>query len=1606
MKKIIPLFFFILMYTVARGQQYEVAMDLSVYYNGNADKADCSSRFEITAYYSDGTNVRVWTESLDGLRENEVRTYPTKTFTFANTKRLVRFHIFGRRSWDRGFPAGCKRNDVEASQDIYVSPSQPCFTYHNGNFIPRYTGDMNIRIYPRAVNITPTTATLPDATTVTLTATNGFPNSTYQWQYRTTSTGWNNFPSNFPMQRTITFSGNDLPNNFFLGAIERRENILVRVYYPCGTTESNTVTLTPRFVAPTILSVTPIPPTCYGDQNGSFIVRFSRPLRPREGLVMQLDKQEIAAGNPAAFIDDRQITMDGNNSYQWTPSDRGARKYRILLRGSYPTDIANPVPIYTGAAQHRANFEIVQPGPITFSSSKQNDVRCHSGADGAINITTSGGNGGNILYYKNAADGITRQVSIGNVTAYTLGGLNAGTYSLWLRDSKGCMPKDASNNEITRTETITEPAASLVIDAATPTDPKAFGYSDGSVVVRIKGGTPNVDGSYNVTWTNASGAVFPQTGIVGSGVYTTTLENVPDGIYTLRVTDANHASAGSGSEQGCIVTATYPLTQPPLLEVTPTITDSINCHGDGNGILSALATGGKRMSAAPFYTYEWYQLVGGTLTPLGQTGTQANGLTAGQYQVKVTDANNIEKLSDVINLIDPDSLKIQFTTTPVSCYSGSNGVLTTVVTGGTPAYQYNWSNSAQSADIYALPTGTYTLRIKDYHGCELTDVAYVPQPAEPLQIVTPTLIYPKAFGYTDGSIKVLLKGGTALAGGAYNVTWQKPDGTVLTSHYGQLVNGVYEDSLANIGAGDYNITVTDANYTGPDPNMQSCIVTAGFTLEEPPALVVNIAEKHYVSCKGDMDGVLFATASGGVPISGPLPYQFEWYKADNSGAYNPIGETNDTAHWLNTGIYKVIITDWNGITKESDTFHLVEPELLQVALTTRNVSCNGGNDGFIKSTVTGGTLPYAWVWSNSDATQDILDQPAGHYTLLLTDGHGCEQQPDTVITQPAAPLAVVNVTTIDPKAYTYTDGSISITLNGGTPAADGSYSVQWLNSNNQVLSTHTEQVQPGQYTTTLQNVGDGTYTLQVKDAQFSICTNNSTSGCYVSVANTLHEPPLLKASIAEHRYVACKGDSDGELVAHATGGIPFSSGLPYAYRWFKVVNGSLQPVPQTDSIITGMPSGKYLVQVTDYNNITRSSDTFHLTEPDKLTVALNATAVSCASGQDGSITALVSGGTAPFHYEWTTGDTTSTLHSLTEGAYLLFVKDGHNCETQNNVDIFIPGGITIDADIKAPTCHSDCDGYIKTTISGGVAPYRYQWSTGQTGTALDKLCAGKYTLTITDANNCKRIQTFNLGDPAPLQVQLGPDKTLCNDQTWLVNAAIADPQAKYVWGGNPALQALTPQVTLSQTGQYWVNVTDSKGCKGSDTINIQQNKVAISAEFVAATQIFQNEDVSFVNISNPLPEKIEWVIPANRNITVVQNTPLLAELRFADTGVYRIQLRTRVGDCEKLFSKDIAVLEKQTFTQPGGAAEPFIKTFEILPNPNTGQFNVRIALDKASDIRLRLFNIISNQLVNDRKESAAVQFNVGYQLNITAGTYLLLLETPMGNAIRKIIISQ
>ncbi|SEW29254.1 Por secretion system C-terminal sorting domain-containing protein [Chitinophaga sp. YR573] len=1265
--------------------------------------------YDVSAYYTDGTSEQlfafIWTAANTTTFTPVSRTFNA---VHSSAKKISYIHV-ASYAIVKG-TALFKAIDIPFDDQIpgvdYDKTISDVFSQIGGSIRVTYNKVMTDIVYGPVAG----SNILPTDQEITLTGPSGIPTSQYIWQYQVDNGAWQYLTSN---TNPLRISGKSL----FGASWEQNLNKLVRVKMipACAPDrESATVTLDYRLSAPIITSVTPKNISCTGANDGGFSVTFDRPLYPGETLNMEV--KDLRVGTGGTLHNDISTSIAADGTYTWPTNTLSASDYQITVTGGYngrPTSIEGVSP---------STFTLTEPTQVTFSTPTPANVKCYAGSDGSISLSASGGWGGYVAWYKEAADNSYRTQPF-NANTNTINGLSMGDYLVQVKDQNGCPGKAPSGNTEVNVN-IKQPDVPLAVDATSITNPKAYGYTDGSITVHLKGGTPNADGSYNIEWRKADGTLLtPVNTADGNGIYTTTISNQADGDYTLTVTDANYNAAATDSRNGCTLNNTFVLTQPPLLVANIQIKDSVSCTGKTDGRLTAQVSGGIPFKTPPYYTYEWYQVLNGTTVPIGQTEMTAVDLPAGLYQVKAKDANGITILSDTTDLVDPAPLQVQFNTTPATCYDGSNGTLEALVSGGTTPYRYNWSNGSQAAHNTGLHAGTYTVDITDYHGCPLSGDSAVAQPAAPLQVVQPVLTRPLANGYSDGSIKILLQGGTP----TYNVSWQKVDGTPLGSGTGQVVAGGYENLLSGIPAGDYTVTITDANYTGPDPNMQGCTVIASFSLNEPPPLEVTIAEQHYVSCKGDADGVLTATASGGVRIDGPLPYRFAWYKGNNA-----IGQTTPTASGLTTGTYKVIITDSNNIEKAAVPFVLVEPNVLQVQLTT--------------------------------------------------------------------------------------------------------------------------------------------------------------------------------------------------------------------------------------------------------------------------------TPVTCASGQDGAVTATVTGGTAPFNYEWTNGEITSSISNLTEGAYLVFVKDVRGCETQNKADVFIPNGMVINADITAPMCAGYCDGAINTLISGGIPPYQYAWSNGATGNRIDQLCAGKYTLTIQDANNCKRVQSFNLPDASPLQVQLGADKTLCNAQSYTVNAAITDPVATYTWGGQPTFQAATPQVTLSKTGKYWVSVMDGKGCIGHDTINIQQQETDIAAEFVVSTQVFRNEEVSLVNISHPLPERTLWEIPSN--ITVLQNTTLLASLRFADTGVYRIRLHSYTGECEQVFTKDIAVLEPQSLPAPGGAQQPFITAFEVLPNPNTGQFTVRVTLDKASEIRLRLFNIISNQLVNDRKESSSAQFNIGYQLNITAGTYVLLLETPLGNAIRKIIITQ
>ncbi|SHM83409.1 T9SS type A sorting domain-containing protein [Chitinophaga sp. CF418] len=1406
------------------------------------------------------------------------------------------------------------------------------------------------------------------------------------------------FPENLLWKNPTYFSANDML--YGAGLANLGKTVSIRGYDVCGNQAySAPYNLVISLSSPTFLDAKGIDVSCYGKADGGIKMKFSRLLYPGETLGLQAVDPNAGPGGTVKNFD----VVIGPDSTYTTPADKplSGGTYNLTLIGGYQGNT-----IYSGSAAHMATVTIFDPQPLVFSTPVPSPVKCYDGSDGAITLSGSGGTQPYKLLYKAAGE---TNFTTTDFTAnpYTFSNLRKGDYVVSITDKNSCPAKNAAG-DAEAAVTVTQPDAPLQKDNVTAVDPLANGSTDGSITVRLKGGSPFADGSYNVSWTRADGQSFTPVNTVGNNIYTTKLSNLGAGIYTLTVKDKNYDAAAPAGNGGCIYTEQVTLTDPPVLEAGITVADSISCYGMSDGSLLAVPTGGVRMATAPYYTFRWYKDVSGSWQDLNITSIKATGLSTGRYRVLVTDANNIQKYSDPKDFIEPGDLKIQFSETPVSCFGGSNGTSTATVTGGTPPFSYAWTGGATTVTATSLPTGTYTLNVIDYHSCKVSDLSFIAQPAEALQIVNAPITFPRGYGYTDGNIKVLLKGGTPKADGSYNITWKKADGTVLSNYTSTLQPGGYETLLSNIGAGDYVLTVTDANYTGTGlpSDEQACYLEQPFHVTQPDPIVTQVAEQHYVSCKGDADGALIVTTTGGMKYpAGQAPYLYEWYRLD-SGTPVLLSQTTAIASGLPAGIYKVIVTDMNTVSKESDSFLLVEPELLEVKLAARAVSCNSGTDGFVKSTVTGGTLPYSWSWTNSANTQDIINVAAGNYGLLLTDGHACIVQKDTTVIEPAMPLAVADVTPVDPKAFGYTDGSIQVTLTGGTPDAAGLYNIEWIDATGKQLSTFTQTKTANGVVTLLQNIGDGSYTLKVKDAQYAISTDGSTAGCYVEATYTLHEPPLLEAVLREYRYISCVNLADGQLAAHAQGGIPFTSGLPYKYQWYSVVNGAETLIPQTDSIITGMPAGNYLVKVTDFNNITRSSPVFTLQQPAKLNINFTTAAVTCASGMDGSIVANVTGGTQPYQYEWTNGETTATIKDLTEGAYMLYVTDAHGCVALKQTDIYIPEGIKTTPVVKAPTCNNYCDGTITVGVSGGIAPYTYAWDNGSKTKDLTGLCAGKYTLTITDANNCKRIQSFTLTNPGPLVINVGADKTLCNGQTWTVNATIPDAQAKYKWSGDNGFTADKPGVTLNQTGSYNVQVTDSKGCKGADTIAIKQYQADIAAEFISPTQAFSGETVSFVNISYPKPEWVEWVLPQDKGVTVVSKADMLTELQFADTGFYTITLRAHIGDCEQVFTKSISILKGQDFPAPGGAQTPFILAFNVMPNPTDGQFTVQVKLDKQSEIRLRMINIISNQLVSDRKESAATQFNVNYQLNVTAGTYLLLLETPMGNAVRKIVINK
>jgi gliding motility-associated-like protein len=1023
------------------------------------------------------------------------------------------------------------------------------------------------------------------------------------------------------------------------------------------------------------------------DANGCSTVKSATVTQPSASLSLTASMTQPVSCRGGNNGSANAVTNGGTTPYTYLWSN-GATTASVtgLAAGSYTVTVTD-----ANSCTAVAMVTITQPSAVLAATiSSQQAVNCFGGNNGSINLSVSGGTGPYAFNWSNGA------------TTEDVNGLSAGSYTVTVTDSRGCSAQASA--------TITQPSASVTASASVTQNVSCFGGNNGSVALNVSGGTP----PYSYLWNNGS----TQQNLTGLSA----------GTYSVTVTDANN----------CTGTTSVTITQPASgLSSQLNITQNVSCYGGNNGSLTLTVSNGT----AP-YSFLWNT---------GATSQNLTGLTAGSYSVTITDANGCTNFRTATISQPSAALNASVSSTSsVSCFGGSNGSVDLTVTGGTGPFSYLWNNGNTSQDLNNISSGTYTVTVTDANGCTATTSATVGQPSAALSASTAASQNVSCYGGANGSISLTVNGGTS----PYSYQWN---------------NGSTSQNLNGLTAGTYSVTVTDAN---------GCTATSSVTVTQPSAaLSSQLTVSQNVSCFGGNNGSLSL-----VVTNGTSPYTYLWN----------TGSTSQNLTGLSSGTYTVTVTDANGCTNvRSATVQQPSAVLSPSISSATAVSCFGGNNGAVDLTVSGGTGPYTYSWSNGSSTQDLSNLSSGTYTVTVTDANGCTAQANAVISQPSAALTASVSSSSPVSCFGGNNGSVSLSVTGGTSP----YSYSWSNGSS-------SQNQTG--------LAAGTYTVTVTDA----------NGCSASVSQTITQPQAaISATHNVTQQVSCFGGNNGSVTLSVNGGTS-----PYSFLWS---NGS------STQNLTGLSSGSYTVTVTDANGCT-TTRTVTITQP-SAALAANASqsqAVSCHAGSDGQITLSVAGGTAPYTYLWSNGATTQAANGLSAGTYTVTVTDANGCTAQSSATITQPaqvlsGTTTTTSNIS---CFSGSNGSIDLTVSGGTGPFTFMWNTGATSEDLTGLPAGTYTVTITDFNGCTAQANGTITQPAgSLGASLNVSQNVAcyGGSGGALNLTVSGGTMPYTFQWSNG--ATTEDISGLAVGTYTVSITDANGCIASATGNISQPSAPLSA---------------------------------------------------------------------------------------------------------------------------------------------------------------------------------
>lgn len=1095
-----------------------------------------------------------------------------------------------------------------------------------------------------------------------------------------------------------------------------------------------------------------------------------------------------------------------------TTGGTGTLEYQITAPASAAT-----------AYQTSTSFSGLEPGTYTFQVKDENDcvysesytinpipsptlsvvltegLDCTATPDAIITGTITGPAP---YTYAVSIDGAAYTALGATVTPFTYTTATAGTYQLQITDANGC----TAESSVITVNPLSLPALSLVAQTQSIL---CNGDTNGAIDVTIDTSVGTPPFTINVN-NDTTGTDF---GTQTSGLTA--------GTYTVTVIDS----------KSCTATETVTIAQPDPILVDYDAID-ITCGAGG------ISQGSVIINSVVGGTSPYNYFVTGTngysnseLNNTGSTSISFDVVDFGLYQINVVDANGCSILvQDVLVASPPTDLDIDITAT-VNCSTGGEAEVSigsslasagpfffSIYEGPTSVYPVGtWlaedSVGSKSATFTGLTPGlVYTFIVFD----QSTNCSYY----EPSTIAIPTNSTLTATavsannitctGSADGNVSFTVN---SIYGSAVNVNYEVFNALSLNTTGVSGSGSVPANGLLNVTDlgplpfGNYYVSISETS----GPNSGCGVVTIPFNITESAFLLeLAVSIDQNANCNAN-SGVISAIASNGTP-----PYEYQITTSATAPLATDVAWNASSTFNMDAGSYYVHVIDAYDCVVTSPV-QVLDMDVTPVISAFLNNQCTVAEGEYeIDVTLdTAGIAPYS-VSINGGAFQTqtfpfiLSNLFSGTHTIAIQDVNGCG---NTVSLDIVAPIAITPEVTALPSCNN-DDGEITITSSGGS----GFYAYSILpNPASISLSGNV-----------FSGVPSGNYTITITD---------TVTSCTEEVSVTLSEAVLPTFTLTPNT-ITCFGDNSGSFelnVANYSGA--------YTYEVFDSSNTSVTGIVNANTsinpeIVTGMLAGTFSVVITetDFPFCSADSNLVIVSPLEALTLNISETSDATCNNNEGTITAIATGGWGNLEYELT-GDATVAYSSngsfteLSAGNYTVCVRDSEGCIISESITLEEPTPInaTFTPSTTVLSCFGDQDASITiTNVTGGQGSnYSYTLNTvlptpsasgPQTLNVFENLGPGTYFVRITDGFDCEFTSVdIVITEPTPVEANLVRTTTqTCLTESTLTLSATGGT-GTYSYSNNPSFTPIIGTFTASTTfsvsdGIYSYYVRDANSC--------------------------------------------------------------------------------------------------------------------------------------------------------------------------------------------------